>query len=167
VLCDSVQYILPWCSPQGFLVRIGNGCNRTVRIVFVAGEVGRIVWAVMMVGETAFIETINYIGAVVVLLSKMMGTVCRLLFLTEGFERSDRLVPRVALTEGATTSKASAVDAALVLGRIKGDGLAGPSRPTFIQGAECFCAMAAREVIAAGACRVGRRRIAMLGVSGV
>ena len=76
VSIDSVLDVFPWCRPQRFLIRVLHGCHRAVLLVSVTGEAGGIVRSLVVVLRySGSVESIDNVGALEVLLPKMVSTV--------------------------------------------------------------------------------------------
>ena len=100
---DGIVNLLTWGSPESFIVRILHGCDGAVLPVQVAGDVGSIVWALMVIGKAGLIETINGISAVEVPFPEMVSTVGILSVLADGVKGPMGHVSRVAFPQRATS----------------------------------------------------------------
>lgn len=104
MLRDCVNDVLPWCGPQCLLIRVLHSGDWAMSDVYVSGEIGSIVRTFMVVAVSAFVEAVDDVGALEVLLSEMMGTMCGLGVLADAVKRSVRHVSWIAFAQRAATS---------------------------------------------------------------
>ena len=118
-------------------------------------KAGSIVGAFVMVrGESCTVESVDDVGALEVLLPKMVSTVSGFLIFTDLVQWLVRHVAWVSLPQGVSTGSASRLEGSGVLIRV-----AGSSRAALIQGFEKVRAVVGGEVLTAWASRRGRRGV--------
>ena len=101
-----IDNVLSGRGPQCLSVRLFDCLNGRILHMLVAGNASGIVRAfVVVLRDARFIEAVDDIGALKVLLPKMRGTVSNLLVFAEEVKRPVRLVTRVALLKRATACK--------------------------------------------------------------
>jgi hypothetical protein len=111
VLRDSINNVLARCGLQCLFVRLTDRLDgRVLHMLVVARNAGRVVWSFVMVPyESRVVESVDDIGALEVLLSKMRSTVSNLLIMTESIKRPVGHVSRVSLLKRTAACEATAV----------------------------------------------------------
>jgi hypothetical protein len=151
----GIHDVLSWRCPQCFLVGLADRFNRGILDVLVARDAGGIIGAFMVVTSRArYIEPIDDISTLEVLLSKMRGTVSNLFILADCVKWPVRHVSGVSLLKGTAACKSLAR-------RLEWCRVARSSSTALVQGSKSLRAVArvVREVLTTWAGRIGRGRI--------
>jgi hypothetical protein len=158
VLRYGINDVLLRCGSQCFLVRFADCFDRWILYVLVACDAGGVIWTfVMITSGPRYVEPINDISALKVLLSKMRGTVSNLFVFADRVKWPVRHVSRISLLKRATACKSLAL-------RLDRCWVTRSASAALVQGSQSLRAVVrvarlGREMLTTWASRIGRGRV--------
>lgn len=105
---DGIVDVLTRGGPQSFLIGLANRIDGCILDMFVASNVGSIVWSFVVVTSwTDCIEAVDYVRALEILLPKMRRTVSYFLIFLQSIKRPVGHVARVSLSKRAAAPEST------------------------------------------------------------